>query len=456
MSQIESQRYKLHLTEELLKGFSSALRSRTLYPSGHPLVDRSCQKLAEGFHEFMIDVDSWTIVLLGGEFIYEKIPLPKISILVGPLYRLMSNRRIESIIVKRGVTSREISAFISILLSEGSVWDRDENLLKRLSSEEIKNINFHRVDIPMEDQTVSTDTDEARDIYSSLKFALTRFFISIFDPRKFLSLDLINILRRRLIDSMSEDRFAIISRLHTAHDSDDLIAHSINTAIISYVAAQSMGIKDETASDIFMAGLFHDIGIMDIPPKYDEGIIRTSEDKRIYLEHPLRGMSILRSIPGAPPVAIVAAFEHHIQWDGHGFPTLKRKGSINLASCIVALASVYENFLHRQAHISPEGIFPRLLLMAGTEFEKRVLAYFLLGLGAYPPGTYVSLTDDAIGMVVETNRADIYRPFVRVLQYPDGMKCLDETKVDLTERDLGTGSYLRSIKNSISSDDLAF
>jgi len=427
-----------------------------MYPTGHPLVERSCQRLSEGFDEFMTDTESWTIVLIGGEFVYEKVPLPKISTLVGPLYRVMGNKRIESISVKKGVATSEINSFIDLLLSEESVWDRDEELLTRLALEDVKNISFNRIEIPLDDQTISTDTDEARNIYTSLKHALTRFFISIFDPRKFPSLDLVDILRRRLIDNMAEDRFAIVSRLHTMHDPDDLIAHSINTAIISYVTAQTMGIKNTITSDIFLAGLLHDIGMMDIPPKYEDGIIRSSLDKRIYLEHPLRGMSILRSIPGAPPVAIVAALEHHIQWDLQGFPRIKRKGKMNLASCIVSMASVYENFLHREAHVSPEGIWSRMLLMVGTEFEKRVLAHLLLSLGVYPPGTYVTLTDDSIGVVVETSKSDIYRPFVKILQDHDGGQCEKESSVDLTERDLASGSFLLSIKHSISADDLLF
>lgn len=447
--QVEAQRRKLQMTEELLKLFSSAIRSLTMYPHGHPLVKRSNARLVTALDEFFHDSLEWTIVLMGGEFVFEKVPLAKVSTLVGPMFRLMSHREIESITVKQGVTPMELAEFIDLLLTNDTVWANEADLKRKLDDGGITNITFRRVELPEEDDTVSTDTDEARDIYSSLKHAVTRFYMSLFDPRKFPSLDLINVLRARLVDSMAEDRFAIVSRLHTKHRDDDLVAHSINTAIMSYVTAQAMGLPPSTASDIFLAGLLHDIGIMDIPPKMEDGILLASKNKAIYLEHPMRAIGILRSITGVPSVAEVAAYEHHLQWDLKGFPKTDRKRRMSLAGCIVAIASQYDRYMHGETYSKPENIAHMILARAGTDYEPRVAAYFLSGIGVYPPGTFVKLTDDQVAVVVEPNRGDICRPYVKVLNKNEEEEVGIEHKKDLTEKDPATDGYLASIKSSI-------
>ena len=445
---------KLYHTEELLKSFSSSIRSRSLYPVGHPLVRMSNERLVDIYDKFFEDEDTWTIVLLGGEFVFDKVPLTKVSTVVRPLFRLMDTHKIESITVRKGVRVEEISNFVQLLQGRSDPWNTDRDVKSEFIAEGIEHLLIHRVDLPSELPTISVDTDEARDIYSSLKHALSRLYVSLVDAVRPPSLELIGVLRKRLTDAMAEDRFAIVSRLHTRHDKDDLSAHSVNTAIIAYMTGQSMGIDEDLLADLFMAALLHDIGYTDIPPRYEDGTVYSSQDTRIYVEHPIRGMGIIRNIPGLSHMAEAVAFEHHMQWDGRGFPHIRSRHRMNSASCIVAMASIYDKLMHGMDYTPPEQIPEKMIRLAGIEFEPHLLANFITGIGVYPPGTYVRLTTGEIALVVRNNRSDITRPVCRILMSQDGSEPEETKQVNLLDRDKGTGSYLASVKQSVTADEI--
>jgi len=356
--------------------------------------------------------------------------------------------------LQKGLTDIEINTFFSLLIEEEEFFKRSGEIDAEMAAKGIKNLAVKRVKVSIDKDAGSTDTEDARDLYSSLRTSLTSFFVSLFDAKKTPTLDVVKVIVERMIYAMDEDRFAMISRLHTKHDRNDLVAHSINTAIIAYVIAENIGIEAQALQDLLVSGLLHDIGLMDIPPKIENGMILSSEDSRIFLEHPMRAVGILRAIPSAPQMSEVVAFEHHLQLDGKGFPKLKSKHDIHPASRIVALASKYDRLLQAEEYLPPEEIPARMIRMAGAEFDPEILAYFITALGVYPPGTYVKLSSGETGLVVEPNHGDVFRPIVKLMSDQEGREYLEDKFNDLTDREAVTGQYVASIVKSVPPSDL--
>jgi hypothetical protein len=115
------------------------------------------------------------------------------------------------------------------------------------------------------------------------------------------------------------------------------------------------------------------------------------------------------------------------------------------------LASVYESFLHGKKRVAPEQIPQLLVDRSEKDFDPQTLAVFLSAIGLYPPGTYVELTTGLIGLVLEPNRSDIFRPIVRIEKDENGAKPARETRRDLVERDADTGAFLLSVRRSVAS-----
>jgi HD-GYP domain-containing protein (c-di-GMP phosphodiesterase class II) len=69
----------------------------------------------------------------------------------------------------------------------------------------------------------------------------------------------------------------------------------------------------------------------------------TLGEKRRQWEHPVRGAQILMASPGLPDVAPMVAYEHHIHFDGTGYPRQKVSRDLNMASMIVCITNSYDN-----------------------------------------------------------------------------------------------------------------
>ena len=437
---------KISQVEDIIKLLSSALRSRLMYPDGHGVVHLSCRRLMHQLSTFFQSDDACVIVLLGGEFVYEKIPLTKVSVLVRNLYRALANCHIESVTFTKGIQAIEISHFINLLLRDKSTWEQQVDPMRMLSSEGIDNISFQTVELTSKVRTVSTQTTNVRVLIRSMKVALKEFFGSLYVDDKPINLDDVIALQKNLIKSIREERFAVISRIHMKHAPDDIVSHSLIVGLLSYLTGQGVGLAPEVCSDLMTAGLLHDIGIMDMPPKSVGRLLRSSEDPKVYLEHPIRGLGILRSIPGVPTLTELVAFEHHMRWDHEGFPRPANKSPMNLASSIVALADTYDKLLHGNHPVPLDEIPARLIGMAGRELEPGLVADFLVEIGVFPLGTYVKLTNDNIGLVVDSTSGDVFRPTVKILAKADGSDCTEDDIINLTERDVTTGGYMTSIK----------
>jgi HD-GYP domain-containing protein (c-di-GMP phosphodiesterase class II) len=439
----------LRENQELIRAFSSAIRSQTIYPMGHSIVEQGCKRLAEGFAAMFENRESWTLSMIGGELVFEDAPVTGLSSEGRAFYQTLMVRRISSLTASKGVTEQELKVFIGHLLTDQGIIDQPGDPNGALDAAGIESIRIRKVHGQEQPSDVSVDTDEARDIYASLRHAMTRLFLSIFKPDSPTSLSLVQVLTERLTAALKAEPFAVVSRLHTRHRSDDLVAHSINTALLACVAARAIRLPDTRLSEIILAGLLHDIGLMDIPPKVENGILLASSDLRAYREHPARGVGILQTMHEAPMLAEVVAFEHHLHIDGSGFPPMENDRKTNPASGLIGLASMYDKVMHDDIYTPPEKIPRRLARLVGKAFEPALVAQFLAALGAYPPGTNVRLSNGEDALVVEANHNDLYRPFVRLF-IKEGDEAGSPGKVlDLSECDPSSGEYCISIEKSI-------
>jgi HD-GYP domain-containing protein (c-di-GMP phosphodiesterase class II) len=98
--------------------------------------------------------------------------------------------------------------------------------------------------------------------------------------------------------------------------------HATNVSVLTIFQAQSIGIREEFHGDIGLAALLHDVGKLFIPR---EILMKDSplKEKEIMELHPLYGAQYLAKIEGLTRLAPIVAFEHHLRYDGSGYPKLK-------------------------------------------------------------------------------------------------------------------------------------
>ena len=62
-----------------------------------------------------------------------------------------------------------------------------------------------------------------------------------------------------------------------------------------------------------------------------------------YWDHPVRGAELLLATPGIPELVPIMAYEHHLHYNGTGFPSQQRPRELNLGSMIALIADTYDN-----------------------------------------------------------------------------------------------------------------
>jgi HD-GYP domain-containing protein (c-di-GMP phosphodiesterase class II) len=119
-----------------------------------------------------------------------------------------------------------------------------------------------------------------------------------------------------------------------------------------------------------------------------------------------------------PRLSAIVAFEHHLRWDGKGYPTGLRRGTINLATVLCGIADTYDAMrsLRTYQHAYPsDRIMAFMARKDGAPFDPHLVRRFIDLMGVYPPATTVRLTSGEVAVVIENDGPDPSRPTVKVL-----------------------------------------
>jgi diguanylate cyclase (GGDEF)-like protein/putative nucleotidyltransferase with HDIG domain len=155
--------------------------------------------------------------------------------------------------------------------------------------------------------------------------------------------------------------------------------HSETVGRYSELIARELGLSEQHAGRVRLAGMVHDIGKVGVP---DEILNKpgslTSDELEVIRRHPELGAQILEHASLADVRAWVAA--HHERPDGHGYPRGLRGQEIPIEARIVAVADAYEAMTSDRSYRSAmRHTDARLELKrcAGAQFDRDVVTALL-------------------------------------------------------------------------------
>jgi HD-GYP domain-containing protein (c-di-GMP phosphodiesterase class II) len=156
--------------------------------------------------------------------------------------------------------------------------------------------------------------------------------------------------------------------------------HALNVCALSMALAKEMEIQDEVVLDLGFSALLHDIGLyLPFVDSFSNSGAITLDDKKRQYEHPIKGAEILLASPDVPDMAPLVVYEHHLRYDGGGYPKQNRQREPNVASMITGISDVYDNLRRRQPGRAALSLTDTLNWMdkkAGTFFHPIVQKYF--------------------------------------------------------------------------------
>jgi response regulator RpfG family c-di-GMP phosphodiesterase len=129
------------------------------------------------------------------------------------------------------------------------------------------------------------------------------------------------------------------------------------------------------------AALLHDVGKVSIPNEIlNKPDKLEDEEWDVMKQHPILGAQIILKSGQGLDIATVAAYEHHLKWNGGGYPVLKFPRRPHRVSQLIHLCDAYDAMRTRrpfQDPMSHEEILRILEKGAGIEHDPELIRQFV-------------------------------------------------------------------------------
>jgi HD-GYP domain-containing protein (c-di-GMP phosphodiesterase class II) len=200
--------------------------------------------------------------------------------------------------------------------------------------------------------------------------------------------------------------------------------HSMNVTRLSVTLGRRMGFSEEMIEDLGWAALLHDLGKTAVPLSVlNKATKFVGNELAVMQSHPVEGQSVmaknqmltldrLRRFSGS--------FEHHQRYDLKGYPKVHKKMNLDPYSRIIAICDTFDAMTTDRVYQKRILSDVALRIMAqgfGTIFDPVCLQAFITGMGAFPVGTLVKLSNHELALVYAYSyKSQIDRPQIVMIK----------------------------------------
>jgi len=348
---------------EFLFNVVTAIAQCSLYSKNHPAVTDFSEKALELLNELFVN-DSIDITNLGGKLILNDTPFAEKGMYTETFLRKMKVKGIDKVIFKRGITNEEM-----------------RNLIHRIASKsEVPVSSDHIVVGTMQVRVKSSEDDPLAIMRASIS-RIKDVYQEFLSSKK---LDMIGLEEAILGFLLALKKEANVLRLVSPikSHSEYTYIHAANVAVLTLFQAQSLGLKDEGLRETGYAGLLHDMGKLFVSKKIIEKQAKLDESEwKEMKRHPVYGAIYLGSLIDIPTLSVIAAFEHHLKFDGSGYPdTVWRARKQHIVSQIVALSDYFDALRAERPYrkgVELHSLIDMIKGSAGRDFNPVVVDNFI-------------------------------------------------------------------------------
>lgn len=251
----------------------------------------------------------------------------------------------------------------------------------------------------------------------------------------------------RVVDELLQADSTAVHLVNMKSKEPGLAHHCMNVMVLSLLIGKTMKASAEELRALGLGAMLHDIGKQDIPARVLRSASRSPSEEQFYQAHVGYGIKNIAAMSQLAVTVKNIIACHHERWDGQGFPNRLAGAKIPRLARMTAIANRYDNLCNpfdlRSAKTPAEAI-AQMYKQESAAFEPELLQAFIKSLGVYPPGSFVSLSDGSIGLVVETNSTDLLKP-VLMLHDP-GVPRQEALLIDLRDADLAINGVVSPAK----------
>ncbi|MFI5182784.1 MAG: HD-GYP domain-containing protein [Vicinamibacteria bacterium] len=356
--------------EALLRDMQNAVAARHLYPTEHPRVREALERIALEAEALTALAGEVSVFAVEDRLIHEGEVLPGGEAIARGLFQTLRSCGYHRLTLRAGVERGELEGFLAALAEaprSGAATGVRPTPHIRLSSLEASGSS----ETPA-DAVVSA-------VLAGQVPVLQGVWTGIVSGGRF-DLDATEGIVLALSKTVEENLGAMIPMAALKSHDEYTATHITNVAILAMALGEAIGLPRKVVHDVGIAALLHDVGKLKVPSEIlNTPASLTDLQIQALRRHPEDGARTLYATPGVPELAIVVAYEHHMRFEGGGYPTVPRGWKTNLASSITQVADVYDALRSDRPYrkgLQREKIKLMMMSDSGSQFDPELLDAF--------------------------------------------------------------------------------
>ncbi len=414
---------------DIVVALGACRRAVQLYPPSHPAFREALDWLETSVHEVAV-TDPFVLNVHQGRLYHGSTVISDEGAGVQSVAEALEERSIESLTFLPSLTRADALSLVEVLTMRPGP---DLDVSEELNSRGVYGVTvaFLAEETEVEEAVEREERDRLRDqdraLYNRLLSSL-RTISQQLAAGGGVDLSGASSMVGSVLGRLLEDPAAMIALATIRGAGERTLFHSLNVMIYSLALGERLGLPEESLPTLGTAALLHDVG------KSAFNLNDPSQARQMELLHPAIGAEILQRVSLDDPAPLLAAYEHHMNVDGTGFPERPADYIAHPYSRMIAVANHYENLTNATASrvaLTPDRAVLQVLRDAGTALDPFFARLFASALGVFPIGCLVRLSDQSVG-VVERPGADPLAPQVRLTFDAAGTELERPEQVDLS------------------------
>jgi HD-GYP domain-containing protein (c-di-GMP phosphodiesterase class II) len=364
---------------QVVSHLNAAMANVRLYASNHPQVVRYTE-LAHGTLQALLEQrKELTLITVDDDLVVDQKTINTKSPHLNQFIRILKQSAVERITFTREATLSELAQLVKDLIApDGDVARSTEGILLG---------KVHIVDQDDLESQVELLPEEVQQRLGELAMLRDRSLDDLkemyrdIQRRKKIPTKGVGDIVQGFVGGMLRNANPLHMLASLKSSDEYTFTHAINVCLLTMAQAEFLGANGEQLYDIGIAACLHDAGkmfisseILNKPGKLDD---REWTEVR---GHPVQGAQYLLRLPGISKLAFLGALEHHLHYNGAGYPNLGKHWRPNLVSQMIAVADLFDAMRSRRPYKEPksdEFIIELLRKESGTAYNPQLVDNFI-------------------------------------------------------------------------------
>ena len=346
---------------------NAAVANLRLYAADHPQVNRYLTYAYQELQQALSGRQQISIMVVDDRLVVDRRPVGVETPHMTQFVEILNRKGVESITFLNGVTRDQINRLAGDLAAADAAPVRatPDIALGRVQREQKQDSR------PMEKEWANVRQgclDQIRELYQQ-----------IHNAKKVPVAEFEGIVQTFIYHMVGQSQ--PLSMLAELKSWDEYtFTHAVNVCLLTLAQAEALGIGGRHLHDIGLAAVLHDAGKAFVPDHILNKSGRLSEDEWQQMRHhAIRGALHVLRMEGLPKLAFIGALEHHIRFDGSGYPPLERWRP-SLVSQMISIADVFDAMRSQRPYQGPRPVSAIIEVLrneSGSTFNPLLVRNFL-------------------------------------------------------------------------------